>query len=69
MFRQIIYYILILIGLAGFIIVFGTVGASDLELINLTRLAIQGGIGVVLITICLIGLTIGGYNNDDTRKR
>lgn len=69
MFRQIIYYILIFIGLAGFIIIFGTVGSSDLELINLTRLAIQGGIGVVLITICFIGLTIGGYNYDDTRKR
>lgn len=69
MFRQIIYYILIFIGLTGFIIVFGTVGASDLELIDLKRLMIRGGIGVLLITICFVGLTIGGYNYDDTRKR
>lgn len=69
MFEKLMYYILLVCGLAGFIIVFGTVGASDLELIDLNRLIIQGGIGAVLITISIIGLEIGGYEHGNKRGR
>ncbi len=63
------YYVLLIIGLIGFLIMFGSVGASDLELISIERLVIQSSIGMLLVTVSLIGLKIGGYEHGNKRGK
>ena len=43
-----------IIGTAGALLVFGTVGALDTELISLTQGMVQGGIGSVLTIGCYL---------------
>lgn len=48
----------------GVILAIGTVGASDLELIDLNTLIIRGAISILIVLIGYLVLKIGGYSID-----
>ncbi len=62
MLDRLVYYFLMICIFGGFLIVIGSAGASDLEMIGLTDLIIRGSIGAVLIIIGVVGLKKGGYD-------
>lgn len=61
--------IYILMGLAGFILAIGTVGAADLDKISFTQLLIRSLIGVVLVGISFFGLNLEEKREANRRRR
>lgn len=60
--------IYIMLGLVGFILAAGTVGASDLQTISFTRLVVQSLIAGALVGIACFGLNLE-EKRDANRRR
>ena len=58
--KKLIY---IMIGLVGFILAIGTIGATDQEVISFNRLVIQS-----LIAGALVGIAFFGFNLEEKRE-
>lgn len=56
-------FIYIMLGLVGFILAIGTVGAADQDVISFKRLVIQA-----LIAGVLVGISFFGLNLEDKRE-
>lgn len=55
--------IYIMLGLVGFILAIGTIGAADQEVISFTRMAVQS-----LIAGALVGIACFGLNLEEKRE-
>ena len=60
--------IYIMIGLVGFILAAGTVGASDLQTISFTRLVVQSLIAGALVGIACFGLNLEEKREENRRR-
>lgn len=47
--------------LAGFILMIGTVGASDLNIIDFEKIFVQASIALLLILVGFFGLKLSGF--------
>lgn len=61
--------IYILMGLAGFILAIGSIGAADLNNISFTQLLVRSLISVVLVGIAFFGLNLEEKREANRRKR
>ena len=57
-----------MIGLVGFILAAGTVGASDLQTISFTRLVVQSLIAGALVGIACFGLNLEEKREENRRR-
>lgn len=60
--------IYIMLGLVGFILAIGTVGAADQEIISYTRLVVQALIAGVLVGIAFFGLNLEEKREANRRR-
>lgn len=61
--------IYIILGLVGFILVVGTVGASDLQTISFNRLVIQSLVAGALVGIACFGLNLEEKRDANRRHK
>lgn len=61
--------IYITLGLAGFILAIGSIGAADLNNISFTQLLVRSLISVVLVGIAFFGLNLEEKREANRRKR
>lgn len=61
--------IYIMLGLAGFILAIGSIGAADLNNISFTQLLVRSLISVVLVGIAFFGLNLEEKREANRRKR
>lgn len=61
--------IYILIGLAGFILAIGSIGAADLNNISFTQLLVRSLISVVLVGIAFFGVNLEEKREANRRRR
>lgn len=64
--KSLIYTIM---GLAGFILAIGSIGAADLNNISFTQLLVRSLISVVLVGIAFFGLNLEEKREANRRKR
>lgn len=64
MLDRIKYYLLVICIFGGMFIMFGTVGASDLDQISTERFIVQSLIGLFLLLVGGVGLKKGGYDEE-----
>lgn len=60
--------IYIMIGLVGFLLAAGTVGAADLERISFNRLVVQSLIAGALVGIAFMGLNLEEKREENRRR-
>lgn len=58
-----------MLGLAGFILAIGSIGAADLNNISFTQLLVRSLISVVLVGIAFFGLNLEEKREANRRKR
>lgn len=58
------YWLSVLCLFAGFFILIGSAGASDLNEISAEGFAVRGTIGLIILLVGSIGLRKGGYVED-----
>lgn len=68
MYRKAIAHILASLVAIGFIVLYGTVGALELDTIDYTRFYTQSIIGVAIILVGGVGFKIGGYTENEVRN-
>lgn len=61
--------IYILMGLAGFILAIGSIGAADLNNISFTQLLVRSLISVVLVGIAFFGVNLEEKREANRRRR
>ena len=61
--------IYILMGLAGFILAIGTIGAADLNNISFTQLLVRSLIAVVLVGVAFFGVNLEEKREANRRRR
>lgn len=61
--------IYILMGVAGFVLAIGSIGAADQETISFTQLLIQSLIAVVLVGIAFFGVNLEEKREANRRRR
>lgn len=61
--------IYILMGLAGFILAIGTIGAADLNNISFIQLLVRSLIAVVLVGVAFFGLNLEEKREANRRRR
>lgn len=61
--------IYILMGLAGFILAIGSIGAADLNNISFTQLLVRSLISVVLVGIAFFGLNLEEKREANRRRK
>lgn len=61
--------IYIILGLAGFILAIGTVGAADLDKISYTQLLVRSLVAVVLVGISFFGINLEDKREANRRRR
>lgn len=61
--------IYIILGLAGFILAIGSIGAADLDNISFTQLLVRSLISVVLVGIAFFGLNLEEKREANRRRR
>ena len=64
--KNLIYTIM---GLAGFILAIGTVGAADHDVISFNRLVVQALISMVLVGISFFGLNLEEKREANRRRK
>lgn len=60
--------IYIMLGLVGFILALGTVGAADMEAISFNRLVVQSLIAGALVGIAFFGLNLEEKREENRRR-
>lgn len=61
--------IYIILGLAGFILAIGSIGAADLDNISFTQLLVRSLISVVLVGIAFFGLNLEEKREANRRRK
>lgn len=64
--KKLIY---IMLGLVGFILAIGTVGAADQEIISFNRLVIQSLIAGVFVGIAFFGINLEEKREENRRRK
>lgn len=59
----------IMLGLVGFIVALGTVGAADQEAISFKRMTVQALIAGALVGIALMGLNVEEKREEHRRRK